>query len=126
MVEQVDQMVEQVDNERETLGRKLREAREYLDLAQDEVAKILNVPRSAISLIESGQRKVEALELKRLAELYQRSVNSFTGDEGQDANLPDEVEHLARAATELSKEDRDELVRFAAFLRSRSKNESAS
>lgn len=126
MVEQVDQMVEQVDNERETLGRKLREAREYLDLAQDEVAKILNVPRSAISLIESGQRKVEALELKRLAELYQRSVNSFTGDEGQDAGLPDEVEHLARAATELSKEDRDELVRFAAFLRSRSKNESAS
>lgn len=126
MVEQVDQMVEQVDNERETLGRKLREAREYLDLAQDEVARILNIPRSAISLIESGQRKVEALELKRLAELYQRSVNSFTGDEGQDASLPDEVEHLARAATELSKEDRDELVRFAAFLRSRSKNESAS
>ncbi len=119
-------MAEQVDNERETLGRKLREAREYLDLAQDEVARILNIPRSAISLIESGQRKVEALELKRLAEMYQRPVNSFTGDEGQNASLPDEVEHLARAASELSKEDRDELVRFAAFLRSRSKNESAS
>ena len=37
------------------------------------------MPRPAVSLMESGQRKVDALELKKLAELYQRPVADFTG-----------------------------------------------
>lgn len=118
-------MADQVDYERQQLGKKLREAREYLDLPQDEVAKMLNVPRSAISLIESGQRKVEVLELKRLAELYQRPVRWFTGEDAKDTGVPTEVEHLARAASGLSKEDQDELARFADYLRARSKSGNA-
>src|SRR6266511_4707474 len=104
---------------RARLGEKLRQAREYLGYSQDEVAKAVGIPRAGISLIESGQRRVDALELKKFAVIYQRSVGYFTGEEQSDLRLPPEVEHLARATKGLSEKDREELARFAEFLRSR-------
>lgn len=111
------------DFERNDLARLLREAREYLELSQDEVAKELGVPRTAISLIESGQRKVDALELQKLARLYQRPVGYFTGEEITSSGLPEEVAHLARAASKLSDQDRQQLAQFAEYLRARSVSE---
>jgi transcriptional regulator with XRE-family HTH domain len=113
-------MASNPETERIKLGERLREAREYLELSQDEVARALGVPRAAISLIESGQRKVEALELKKFAQIYQRPVSHFTGSEPKKLQLPAEVEHLAKKAAELSDRDRAELARFADFLKSRS------
>ena len=75
--------------------------------------------RTAITNIESGQRKVEALELKRLAELYRRAVGHFTGEDEASASLPADVAVLARQAAKLSIKDREELGRFADFLKSR-------
>ena len=103
---------------RTLLAARLREAREYLGFSQDEVAKYLGIARSALSNIETGHRRVDALELSKLARLYKRPVGAFTGEELDDAVAP-EVEHLARQAAELSPQDREELVRFAEFLRSR-------
>ncbi|MDR6872067.1 transcriptional regulator with XRE-family HTH domain [Bosea sp. BE125] len=108
------------DAERKRLGEMLREAREYVGFSQDEVAGFLKIPRTAIGHIESGQRKVEALELKRLAELYRKPISHFTDDGPSDA-LPPDVEHLARQAAKLSPTDREELGRFAEFLRMRAK-----
>lgn len=108
------------DLNRAQLGELLRQAREYVELSQDEVGKKLDLPRTAISLIESGQRRVDALELKRFAELYQRPVSYFTGEHSVSAALPQDVEHLARRASSLSETDRAELARFAEFLSSRS------
>lgn len=108
------------DEERKALGERLRQAREYLGFSQDQVATFLGVPRSALSLMETGQRKVEALELKKLAGLYKRPVGHFTGEEGA-APLDTDVQHLARKASELSPDDREELGRFADFLRARKK-----
>lgn len=108
--------------ERIRLGEKLKEAREYIGFSQDEVASFLKVPRTAITNMESGQRKVDALELKRLAELYRQSIGYFTGDEAEvGAALPADVAHLARQAAKLSPKDRQELGRFADFLKSRGK-----
>ena len=112
-------MSSNAESERLKLGERLREAREYLQLSQDEVARALGVPRAAISLIESGQRKVEALELKKFAQIYQRPVNHFTGGNQEKLQLPAEVEHLARKAAALSGRDRAELARFADYLKSR-------
>ncbi len=106
---------------RQMLGEKLRQAREYLGLKQEEVAKHLGVPRSALSNIEAGQRRVEALELQKLARLYQRPTSWFTGEEPVQSELPRDVAHLARAAASLSESDREELGRFADFLRARAK-----
>jgi transcriptional regulator with XRE-family HTH domain len=104
---------------RKQLGERLREAREYLGLSQEEVAQHLGLPRPAVSQIENGNRRVEAIELARLAKLYQRSVSYFTGDESADE--PPQIELLKRAAADLSDQDRDEVLRFAEFLRSKSK-----
>jgi transcriptional regulator with XRE-family HTH domain len=106
------------DDDRKSLGARLRDAREYLGLSQDEVARTVGLSRSAISLIESGQRKVDTLELKKLAEIYQRPVSDLTGEveviEG--SPVPETIQHLARAAQKLTEADRHELLQFAEFL----------
>ena len=100
------------------LSERLKEAREYCGLSQEEVARHLRVPRSAISLIESGSRRVSASELSQLAKLYQTTMENLT-DHDQDTSDSESVRLVARAAAELSATDRDEVLRFAQFLRSR-------
>lgn len=110
------------DTDRQELGSRLREAREYLRLSQDEVARAIDLPRSAVSLMETGQRKVDAIELKRLAEIYQRPFAYFTGDAAETSAVPETVQHLARAAATLTDQDREELLRFAQFLQARTRS----
>jgi transcriptional regulator with XRE-family HTH domain len=114
--------IETSDSERKRLAERLRLAREYLTLSQDEVARAVGIPRAAISLIESGQRRVDVLELKKFATVYDRPISYFTGEE-QIARMPEEVEHLARAVKNLSSRDREELTRFAEFLQSKAAKE---
>jgi len=108
------------DSERRRLGERLRDARKYVGLSQEEVATFLKVPRTALTDIENGQRRVEALELKRMAELYRQPVSYFTGEDAAASALPADVAHLARQAAALSSQDREELGRFAEYLRARS------
>ena len=106
------------------VSERLKEAREYCGFSQEEVARHIGVPRSAISLIESGARRVSAAELSRLAKLYQTTMENLIGHE-QDASEPESVRLVARAAAELSATDRDEVLRFAQFLRSRKSHDPA-
>ena len=102
------------------LGKRLREAREYLQLSQDEVASALSLSRPAISLIEKGERNVQAMELQRFAELYRQPISQFLGQSDETfTQLPPNIAHLARAASELTDDDREELLRFAQFMKSR-------
>ncbi|MER9176588.1 helix-turn-helix transcriptional regulator [Mesorhizobium sp. M0955] len=110
-------MNEENDKWRE-IGDRLRKAREYLELKQDEAAEAVGLSRSALSLVENGRRKVDAVELARFADVYSQSIESLTGTTTTPP-LPESVQALARAATELSTEDRDELMRFAEFLQAR-------
>ena len=103
-----------MSEERATIANRLKEAREYLGLSQQEVADALKLPRSAISLIESAQRGVESVELKEMARLYQRPVGYFTGEESQ--VLGGDVSMLAKQVAKLSEQDRDELLRFSEYL----------
>lgn len=105
------------DTDRTVLGARLREAREYRGYSQDDVAKYLDLPRPAISLLESGTRRLEALELKKLANLYGCSMDELT-DAPATETEPESVRMLARAAAKLSAEDQTEVLRFAQFLRS--------
>jgi transcriptional regulator with XRE-family HTH domain len=107
--------------ERRRLGDRLKEARKYLGLRQEEVATYLKIPRTALTDIESGQRRVEAIELSRLARLYRQPVAFFTGEDSASADLPVDVVHIARQVADLSPQDRDELGRFAEYLRSRAR-----
>ena len=109
------------EEERRRLGDRLKEARKYLGLKQEEVATYLKIPRTALTDIENGQRRVEAIELARLAKLYRQPVGYFAGEDEASASLPIDVAHLARRAADLSVKDRDELGRFAEYLRSRAR-----
>jgi DNA-binding XRE family transcriptional regulator len=103
--------------QRAEMASRLREAREYLGLSQEEVASALKVSRPAVTNIEAGTRKVEAIELEQLANLYGRPVTFFlTGDEpvGQADST---VAFAARALQGLSQRDLDEVARFADYLR---------
>ena len=61
------------------LGNRLRMARERRGLSQQAVATALDLPRTAVTNIESGSRTVSTLELTRLAELYGYSAAVFLG-----------------------------------------------
>ena len=98
---------------RAALAAGIKETREYLGLTQQRVADAMSLPRSAISDIETGKRRVAADELKRLADLFRYSVSHFLREEP--VHVP-EVTALARKAQNLSEHDRKELLRFAKFL----------
>jgi Zn-dependent peptidase ImmA (M78 family)/transcriptional regulator with XRE-family HTH domain len=57
-----------------SVGIRLRAARERSGLSQQEVADHLGLQRTAVTLIESGQRQVSTTELAQLAALYRRSI----------------------------------------------------
>ncbi|MDQ2630590.1 MAG: helix-turn-helix domain-containing protein [Actinomycetota bacterium] len=102
------------------LARRLREAREFVNLSQQFVAEQTGIPRSAISDIERGTRRVESLELKRLAELYRMPVGFFL-EQTPDPELAGAADDptvvaLTRAAKEMDEESKGEVLRFALFL----------
>lgn len=112
-----------IEAARRRLGERLREARKYLGLKQEEVAMYLKIPRTALTDIENGQRRVEAFELARLSKLYRQPSTYFTGEDEVAANLPADIAYLARQAAALSPHDRDELHRFAEYLSARSQTQ---
>lgn len=96
------------------LATRLREAREYLGLSQEAVAAKAGISRGALSAIENGKRKIEALELQVLASLYRHPVDFFLT---QPSDVPEGVRAIAREAVELTEKDREEVLRFAQFLK---------
>lgn len=101
------------ENEQAALGARLKEAREYIGLLQEDVATALGIPRTSVHALEAGKRKVTGLELRRLARLYRRPVGWLLGEE--DLDLSD-TEPLFRATAALSEVDRAQVLRFAEFL----------
>ena len=55
----------------------LRQAREAAGLTQVEVAQALGKPQSFVSKCESGERRVDVIELAEFARLYRQPVDHF-------------------------------------------------
>ena len=87
----------------EEIRQRLRYARESQHITQESAGAALGLQRSAISLMESGQRQVSTLELTRLAELYGRAIEWFVN-----SRIPmeqeDPVVALFRAEPDLQSE----------------------
>ena len=58
------------------VGR-LRKARLEAGLTQAQIAKKLGRPQSHISIVESGQQRVDVIELQRFARLYGKNIVYF-------------------------------------------------
>ena len=56
---------------------RLRKARQEAKLTQVEVAKKLRRPQSHISNVESGQQRVDVIELQRFAKIYSKKIDYF-------------------------------------------------
>jgi len=96
------------------LANRLREAREYLDFTQADVAAALGLARTTVTEVEQGRRKVTAVELKHFAKLYNRSVDWLLGEAPLAAVPPDN--HIHNQIEELSESDREQVARFVEFL----------
>ena len=68
--------------EYERLLVRLRAARAAARLTQVEVAEALGITRSVVSKCESGERRIDAVELKGFAELYGVTVGHLVGEKG--------------------------------------------
>lgn len=58
----------------------LVKARKDCGLSQSDVARLLGRTQSFISKLESGQKKIDVLTLKSLADVYKKSINFFVKD----------------------------------------------
>jgi transcriptional regulator with XRE-family HTH domain len=95
------------------LAERLRSEREYLGLSQDQVARVLDLPRAAVSAFETGRRKVSSVELARLAKLYGTTPDRLLGSE---ATVDERTTALFRATKKLSDHDKEQVLRFVEFL----------
>jgi transcriptional regulator with XRE-family HTH domain len=59
------------------LAAKLREARKDAGLTQQQAAKLLGKPQSFISKLESGERRLDAVELLTITQLYKKDISFF-------------------------------------------------
>jgi len=94
---------------KEHIGIRIKSAREERGLSQVDLAKALGFhSATAISLIESGDRKVTAGLLESLSEVLHRDINYFLGKKDKVVD----VQIALRADKDLSKEDKDAILRF--------------
>ncbi len=56
---------------------RLKTARIEADLSQQAVADKLDKPQSYISKIESGERRLDVAEMKKLSEIYKKDILYF-------------------------------------------------
>jgi Zn-dependent peptidase ImmA (M78 family)/transcriptional regulator with XRE-family HTH domain len=85
------------------VGRRIATARRQLGLNQTELSERLGVARTTLAEIETGQRRVTAEELYRLANLLRRPLDYFFAADGAGALFAfrltgKEVEETARGA----------------------------
>jgi len=96
------------------LAERIRQERTYVGLSQADVAEALGIPRAAVSALETGKRRVSGLELGRLAELFGTSVDRLLG---RDVPADETTTALFRATKSLTEADKEQVLRFAEFLR---------
>ena len=61
---------------REVIHR-LRQARKEVGLTQVQVSKLLKKPQSYVSKVESGEQRIDVVELNKFSKLYRKSINYF-------------------------------------------------
>lgn len=97
---------------RKDLSKKLKIARIESGLKQEEIAELMNLPISGISVIEKGTRKVDVIELIKFAQYYNKPVEwFFYSDEhtdsrrwyDKDAKLSEAINLLQKAPIKYQK-----------------------
>jgi len=64
-------------DEHKELIERLIKARDKAKLRQEDAAKLLSKTQSYISKIESGQRRIDLVQIKEFARIYKKPVSYF-------------------------------------------------
>ena len=102
-----------------TIGEKLRIARENSGLSQGQAAKLIGFHRPTISEIEAGRRKVSTDELKVFADIYQVSIDWLLGELEGDKEIERRLQLVARELSTLSQSDLDKVVNLLSSIKSK-------
>lgn len=108
------------ENAAQTIAARLREAREYLGLSQEFVARQMGLSRVSIVNIEGARQAVSAVAMGRYAWLYRRPIWWLYGEAepaGEARTDPRDEQLLAAIGPVVSANDREQLRKFAEFLR---------
>ena len=102
----------------ESFGARLRKLRRENGETQPELAKLLGLSRSAVSMYESGEREPKYELLTAIAAHYEVDLNWLLG---RDRPAPDETEDpdirmIARAGRKMTPEQRESLLRYARYM----------
>lgn len=102
------------DNTNITIGSRIKEAREGAHMSQADLAKALDYESStAISLIESGERKLRVEDLQKVADALHRNVDYFLGQESKSSD----VKTALRADKDLGADDQKKVLEFIEFVK---------
>lgn len=108
--------MEKQDNKYKLIGSKIKEAREGASMSQKDLAEALGFESgTAISFIESGDRKVAVADLEKIAEVLKKDIKFFLGQKVETADL----KFALRADKDLMKEDQEKILDFIDFIKKR-------
>ena len=93
-------------------GEKLKAAREFLGLTQDQVASTLNLTRNIVVNIENGNRSIKSDELYKFSKLYGLTMEEIVSDE-KEIDMSNQV--FARGFDSLSEKDKQEIINLIKF-----------
>lgn len=96
--------------------QKLKRARIEAGLKQEDVARFMNLPISAVSVMESGVRKIDVFELIKLAEFYNKPVEWFFHEHvGYQRRRWYDLDPVLSEAVELLRQSPSKLQKSAAY-----------
>lgn len=104
-------------NNRQKLGKRIREKRETLGLSQTELAISVNKSSPAyIAFIEAGERNVSSMDLMLIAKRLGTTVSELLGEE---KGVKLEFVQALRSSKDISANDKKEIEKFYNFLKSK-------
>lgn len=92
------------------IGNRLVELRKEKGLTQEELAKALNISRSALSLYEIGKRDPDTETLKKIAEYFNVSIDYLLGR----TDIPNP--HIPNDYTQKYKVTKKDLKQYEEFI----------
>jgi len=102
------------ENNYKSIGLKIKEAREFANMSQKDLAdKIGYESATAISLLESGERKVSIGDLQKMSDIFKLDIKFFLG---QKEKKPDFLFAL-RADKSLTQSEQDQILNFIDFVK---------
>ena len=103
------------NNDRDKIAERLKNARILSGLSQENAAKLMNLPRPAISEIESGKRKVSAEEIIMFSKVYKVDVSWLLHKDEENVETA-EIRIAARELSKMKQEDRNKLLDILKIL----------